>query len=70
MQVSLGAAVVLTGKSVLPNTAHVAVGALLLASCLVLTLYGWYGVRVVQRGAVHDPGRQRVEPMALEEMAS
>jgi cytochrome c oxidase assembly protein subunit 15 len=38
VQVSLGAAVVLTGKSVMVNTAHVATGATLLATSLVLSL--------------------------------
>lgn len=70
VQVSLGAAVVLTGKSVLPNTAHVAVGALLLASSLVLTLYGWHGVQVLGQGAAHDSRGQRVESLALNEVPS
>jgi cytochrome c oxidase assembly protein subunit 15 len=38
-QVALGGTVVLTGREVLPNTVHVAVGALLLATSLVLTLH-------------------------------
>lgn len=38
LQVSLGAAVVLTGKSVFVNTAHVATGATLLAASLILSL--------------------------------
>ena len=37
-QIALGASVVLTQKAVLPNTAHVAVGAVLLGTCLVLAL--------------------------------
>lgn len=41
LQVSLGAAVVLTGKAVLPNTVHVATGATLLATSLLLTLGAW-----------------------------
>jgi heme A synthase len=41
LQVTLGAAVVLTGKGVLVNTAHVATGAALLATSLVLSLNSW-----------------------------
>jgi cytochrome c oxidase assembly protein subunit 15 len=40
-QVTMGALVVLTGKAVLPNTAHVGIGASLLATSLVLTLSSW-----------------------------
>ncbi len=38
LQGTLGGLVVLTGKAVLPNTVHVGVGALLLATSLILTL--------------------------------
>lgn len=52
-QVSLGALVVLTGKAVLPNTLHVGVGAMLLATSLVLSLNSWrYGERETCRIAV------------------
>lgn len=37
-QIALGASVVLTQKAVLPNTLHVATGAVLLGTCLVLAL--------------------------------
>ena len=37
-QISLGAMTVLTGKAVLPTTAHVAVGAAVLGSCWLLLL--------------------------------
>ncbi len=37
-QITLGATVVLTGKAVVPNTAHVATGAAILATCLILAL--------------------------------
>lgn len=40
-QITLGATVVWSGRAVLPNTAHVAVGASLLAASLVLTLNCW-----------------------------
>lgn len=52
LQVTLGATVVLTEKAVLPNTVHVGVGALVLATSLVLTLNGW---RV---GPTRVPGRK------------
>ena len=39
VQITLGALVVLTRKAVLPNTVHVATGASLLATSLVLSLY-------------------------------
>jgi cytochrome c oxidase assembly protein subunit 15 len=42
-QVTLGALVVLSQKSVVPNTAHVATGAALLACALVLALETWRG---------------------------
>ena len=41
LQVTLGALVVLTGKAVVPNTAHVATGATLLAISVVLSLFSW-----------------------------
>ncbi len=41
VQVALGAAVVLGGRAVPVNTAHVATGATLLAASLVLTLMSW-----------------------------
>ncbi|HXO18292.1 MAG TPA: COX15/CtaA family protein [Thermoanaerobaculia bacterium] len=41
VQISLGALVVLTRRAVLPNTVHVATGASLLATSLVLTLQSW-----------------------------
>lgn len=40
-QVSLGGAVVLTAKAPVPNTAHVAVGATLLATSLLMALTSW-----------------------------
>ena len=41
VQITLGALVVLTRKAVVPNTVHVATGAALLATSLVLTLQSW-----------------------------
>ncbi len=44
-QISLGATTVLTGKAVLPTTAHVAVGAAVLGSCWLLLLRAWRRLR-------------------------
>jgi len=44
-QISLGAMTVLTGKAVLPTTAHVAVGAAVLGSCWLLLLRAWRRLR-------------------------
>src|SRR6266446_1116475 len=60
LQIALGAATVLTRLAVLPATAHVVVGALLLATCLVLT------VRTARpaapRATVETPDRGRRDP--------
>ena len=67
IQIGLGGAVVLTSRAIVPNTVHVAVGALVLASSLTLTLCAWRGVRVVEGGATvaAEPG----EPLELREAA-
>jgi len=41
VQIALGATTVLTGKAVLPATAHVAVGAVVLGSCWLVSLRAW-----------------------------
>jgi cytochrome c oxidase assembly protein subunit 15 len=41
LQVGLGASIIWTGKAVMPTTAHVAGGAALLATSVVLALRGW-----------------------------
>jgi len=41
VQIALGATTVLTGKAVLPTTAHVAVGAAVLGSCGLVLLRAW-----------------------------
>jgi cytochrome c oxidase assembly protein subunit 15 len=41
VQIALGAAAVLTGRSVLPTTTHVAVGAAVLGTCWLTTLRAW-----------------------------
>ena len=60
LQVSLGAAIIWTGRSVLPNTLHVPTGAALLASSLILSLR-------VHRAAV--PRRQE-SPAAVDSIAA
>jgi len=45
VQIALGATTVLTGKAVLPTTAHVAVGAAVLGSCWLLCLRAWRRLR-------------------------
>jgi heme a synthase len=45
VQIALGATTVLTGKAVLPTTAHVAVGATVLGSCWLLGLRAWRHLR-------------------------
>jgi cytochrome c oxidase assembly protein subunit 15 len=42
MQIALGAATILSRRAVLPTTSHVAIGAAVLATCLVLTLRAWH----------------------------
>ncbi len=51
IQVSLGAAVVLTAKATVPNTVHVATGAGVLATSLLLTLSSWRLSSVQERRA-------------------
>lgn len=41
IQIALGATVVLSGKAVLPNTVHVAIGATVLATSLLVALRAW-----------------------------
>ena len=41
VQLALGATTVLSGKAVLPTTAHVATGAAILGTCWMLTLRAW-----------------------------
>jgi cytochrome c oxidase assembly protein subunit 15 len=75
-QITLGALVVLSGKAVVPNTAHVATGAALLGCTLVLALECWRGEwarAAVAAGAAAAPPRLGGAPVAREvarEMAS
>ena len=64
IQISLGAAVVLTGKSVAPNTAHVATGASVLATTLLLTLTSWRVAR--ESSAVRSSERLPSPPAAAQ----
>jgi cytochrome c oxidase assembly protein subunit 15 len=75
-QITLGAMVVLTQKAVLPNTAHVATGAALLAASLVLALETWRGERVwravlagepasMWRGPLRRTGEPSLEAVAI-----
>ena len=58
LQIVLGASVLWTQKAVLPTTSHVAVGAAILATCLVLALRAH---RSLARAAVEPP--LRVAPL-------
>ncbi len=60
-QIALGALVVLTRKAVVPNTAHVATGAALLACSLVLTLETWRGARARRAGLLASQGALAAE---------
>jgi cytochrome c oxidase assembly protein subunit 15 len=69
VQIGLGGAVVLSGRAVVPNTVHVAVGALILANSVALTLCAWRGVQVLERELCSSADR-RPEPLELREAAS
>jgi cytochrome c oxidase assembly protein subunit 15 len=58
IQISLGASIVWSRKSVLPTTAHVAVGAAILAASLVLALRS-HGARDASPESVGDPRTKR-----------
>ncbi len=51
LQIGLGAAVVLTEKAVVPNTVHVATGASILATSLIVALASWRLVGSVESAA-------------------
>lgn len=69
VQIGLGASVVLTAREVAPNTVHVAVGALVLAASLAMTLCCWRGVRVLELAAAKGESRP-AERLSLREAAS
>ncbi len=57
IQVSLGAATVLSRRAVIPTTSHVAIGAALLATCVALALRAWHFERAPR---AHGGGAARV----------
>lgn len=58
LQVTLGAYVVWTAKAVVPNTAHVATGATLLAASVVLSLFSWRWAHAAEAVERADPGTE------------
>jgi cytochrome c oxidase assembly protein subunit 15 len=52
VQLALGAATVLSMRAVIPTTAHVAVGAAVLATCVTLTLRAWHLERIARTAGV------------------
>lgn len=62
IQIGLGGAIVLTGRAVAVNTLHVATGATVLLTSLLLTLNAWRlrGLRAAQAVAGSEPGRREV----------
>ncbi len=69
VQIGFGGAVVLSSRAVVPNTVHVAVGAMVLATSLAMTLCAWRGERVLEREA-SSSAAERAEPLELREVAS
>ena len=68
-QIGLGGAVVLTSRAIVPNTVHVAVGALVLANSLAIALCAWRGARLLESTEARAPGG-RGESLELREAAS
>jgi len=60
IQISLGAATVLSRRAVIPTTSHVAVGAALLATCVVLALRAWHLERTARAAGAHGDSAPRV----------
>ncbi|MFQ5525645.1 MAG: heme A synthase [Thermoanaerobaculia bacterium] len=60
-QITLGATVVLTGKAVLPNTVHVATGAMVLATSLLVTLRAWRLRETSEAEVARPAGSQALE---------
>jgi cytochrome c oxidase assembly protein subunit 15 len=58
VQIGLGGAVVLTSRAVVPNTVHVAVGAMVFASSLAMTLCAWRGARLLEGAAASAATRR------------
>jgi cytochrome c oxidase assembly protein subunit 15 len=60
LQIGLGAATVLSRRAVIPTTAHVVVGAAVLATCFALTLRAWHLERISHAADTADSARVRV----------
>jgi len=58
-QIGLGAATILSRRAVIPTTSHVAVGAAVLATCLVLTLRAWHLERVTRAAGLSESAAVR-----------
>ena len=56
LQVSLGAITIWSGRAVLPTTAHVAVGAAVLATSLTLTIRAYHLFGLPRRSELSNPG--------------
>jgi cytochrome c oxidase assembly protein subunit 15 len=63
VQIGLGGAVILTGRAVLPNTIHVATGAALLGTSLIVTLNSW---RIARSGRAGERLTAPIAEMARE----
>ncbi|MGZ6228631.1 MAG: COX15/CtaA family protein [Candidatus Binataceae bacterium] len=61
VQIGLGAATILSRRAVIPTTSHVAVGAVVLATCLALTLRAWH----LERAARLVGGSESASALAL-----
>jgi cytochrome c oxidase assembly protein subunit 15 len=59
VQIGLGAATILSRRAVIPTTSHVAVGAAVLATCLVLTLRAWDLERASRVAGASESARAR-----------
>jgi cytochrome c oxidase assembly protein subunit 15 len=68
IQISLGAATVLSRRAVIPTTSHVAVGAALLATCVVLALRAWHLERAARAHGDSAPRVARFVPAARREV--
>jgi heme A synthase len=63
MQIGLGAATVLSRRAVIPTTSHVAVGAAVLATSVVLTLRAWHLERISRAVGAPESARARAPRM-------
>lgn len=63
LQIGLGAATVLSRRAVIPTTAHVAVGAAVLATSVALTLRAWHLERISRVAGAPESARARAPRM-------